>query len=42
MSEVEDNIRLRLGDSGDKVLEMRAAGGRRRRVSLECVAWLVE
>lgn len=42
MSEVKDNIRLGLGDSGGKVLEKRAVGGRRRKVSLECVAWLVE
>ncbi len=42
MSEVKDNIRLGLGDGGGKVLEKRAVGGRQGRVSLECVAWLVE
>ena len=36
MSEVKDNIRLGLGQGAGE------EGWRRRRVSLECVAWLVE
>ena len=38
MSEVKGNFGPGLVEAGRKVLEMRAVG----RVSLECVAWLVE
>ncbi len=41
MSEVKDNIRLGLGDSGGKVLEMRAGGGGNVRFEINVAAQFI-